>query len=241
MSADSDANRSFPSLASSSVSSVTGYTPSHLGTPCSSASIIPASSMSGMSGGVLTPIAGPMHIQSGHPRKQRDICRHWARGYCNRGTVCGFLHADPLPQHGGAQCKASGLHPHAAAFTPMSECKLAEDVGQLKSTVACKDFSVGKCMRGDKCKFTHVLTFNNMRPHYKPPTLYPQEPPHGPVYYHTTDLSSNSLDSYTNTSGFMHVNSANAYRSEPMYPEETPCTAMASVHQPYRSSYEVSS
>ncbi len=28
----------------------------------------------------------------GHPNFRSKICRHWLKGYCNRGTICNFAH-----------------------------------------------------------------------------------------------------------------------------------------------------
>ena len=64
-----------------------------------------------------------------------DVCRHWARGFCNRGVACGFAHIGP---------------------SPLIEKK--DDGKETKSLISCKDFSAGKCNRGDRCKFAHVGT-----------------------------------------------------------------------------------
>ena len=75
------------------------------------------------------------------PQKGRttDVCRHWARGFCNRGVSCGFSHTGPTP---------SG--------EPRSTGADAEQIAYNKSHVSCKDFSAGKCNRGERCKFAHI-------------------------------------------------------------------------------------
>eukprot|EP01061_Rhynchopus_euleeides_P029758 TRINITY_DN4916_c0_g1_i1.p1 TRINITY_DN4916_c0_g1~~TRINITY_DN4916_c0_g1_i1.p1 ORF type:complete len:373 (+),score=129.33 TRINITY_DN4916_c0_g1_i1:198-1316(+) len=75
--------------------------------------------------------------------KGTDVCRHWARGFCNRGLSCGFAHTGPSPSPSGE---------------PRNTGADAEQIAYNKSHVSCKDFASGKCNRGERCKFAHVGT-----------------------------------------------------------------------------------
>eukprot|EP01064_Diplonema_japonicum_P031522 TRINITY_DN5681_c0_g3_i1.p1 TRINITY_DN5681_c0_g3~~TRINITY_DN5681_c0_g3_i1.p1 ORF type:complete len:219 (+),score=50.53 TRINITY_DN5681_c0_g3_i1:23-658(+) len=86
-------------------------------------------------------VDGQEEAQQIVPRRQRDVCRHWARGYCNRGTMCGFYHTGPSPNP--ELCRKN------------SE-EVEDGYAATKSSVPCKDFQVGKCNRGEKCKFVHT-------------------------------------------------------------------------------------
>eukprot|EP01059_Diplonema_ambulator_P033223 TRINITY_DN6856_c0_g1_i2.p1 TRINITY_DN6856_c0_g1~~TRINITY_DN6856_c0_g1_i2.p1 ORF type:complete len:334 (+),score=71.52 TRINITY_DN6856_c0_g1_i2:59-1003(+) len=74
--------------------------------------------------------------------KKTDVCRHWARGFCNRGITCGFAHTGPTQsERMGSRVDENG-----------------EPYVVVKSSVPCKDFSAGKCNRGERCKFAHIGT-----------------------------------------------------------------------------------
>eukprot|EP01064_Diplonema_japonicum_P035827 TRINITY_DN7874_c0_g1_i1.p2 TRINITY_DN7874_c0_g1~~TRINITY_DN7874_c0_g1_i1.p2 ORF type:complete len:148 (+),score=22.82 TRINITY_DN7874_c0_g1_i1:50-493(+) len=74
--------------------------------------------------------------------KKTDVCRHWARGFCNRGVTCGFAHTGPTQSERNGDRLDENGEPYVV----------------VKSNVPCKDFSSGKCNRGDRCKFAHVGT-----------------------------------------------------------------------------------
>eukprot|EP01060_Flectonema_neradi_P027907 TRINITY_DN37554_c0_g1_i1.p1 TRINITY_DN37554_c0_g1~~TRINITY_DN37554_c0_g1_i1.p1 ORF type:complete len:324 (+),score=46.17 TRINITY_DN37554_c0_g1_i1:108-974(+) len=77
----------------------------------------------------------PHQTLSDDKGRKFDVCRHWARGFCNRGVACGFAHVGP---------------------SPLIEKK--DDGNEPKSLISCKDFSAGKCNRGERCKFAHIGT-----------------------------------------------------------------------------------
>lgn len=87
--------------------------------------------------------------------KTRDICRHWAKGYCAFGDDCAFPHSGPSPAPaGGGSVVVNGV---SADLIPSADELREKDLfAVVKSSVPCKDYQVAKCHRGDKCKFAHI-------------------------------------------------------------------------------------
>lgn len=89
------------------------------------------------------------------PSKARDICRHWAKGYCALGENCAFPHHGPSPAPAsGGSVVVNGLP--AEAIPSAAELRKQDLFAVVKSSVPCKDYQAAKCHRGDKCKFAHV-------------------------------------------------------------------------------------
>eukprot|EP01065_Artemidia_motanka_P051141 TRINITY_DN8923_c0_g1_i1.p1 TRINITY_DN8923_c0_g1~~TRINITY_DN8923_c0_g1_i1.p1 ORF type:complete len:470 (+),score=136.08 TRINITY_DN8923_c0_g1_i1:63-1412(+) len=88
----------------------------------------------------------------------REICRHWARGYCAMGDSCAFPHVGPSPAPVGGSGAVVVRGVSVDDIPSQDELREKDMFIVVKSSVPCKDYQAGKCHRGDKCKFAHVGT-----------------------------------------------------------------------------------
>eukprot|EP00756_Hemistasia_phaeocysticola_P021359 Hpha_TRINITY_DN15770_c6_g12::TRINITY_DN15770_c6_g12_i1::g.41398::m.41398 len=88
----------------------------------------------------------------------KNICRHWAKGYCNRGQSCHFSHAGPSPNR--VLCPDAGaplvVNSAGGSLPTDEELKRGDKFIVVKSTLPCKDYAAGECYRGDHCRFAHI-------------------------------------------------------------------------------------
>jgi len=88
----------------------------------------------------------------------KNICRHWAKGYCNRGQNCHFSHAGPSPNM--VLCPDAGaplvVNSTGGSLPTDDELKRGDKFIVVKSTLPCKDYAAGECFRGDLCRFAHI-------------------------------------------------------------------------------------
>jgi len=88
----------------------------------------------------------------------KNICRHWAKGYCNRGQNCHFSHAGPSPNR--VLCPDAGaplvVNSSGGSLPTDDELKRGDKFIVVKSTLPCKDYAAGECFRGDLCRFAHI-------------------------------------------------------------------------------------
>jgi len=74
-------------------------------------------------------------------RKSTTTCRHWNRGFCRLGEMCGFSHSGPQGVSAGvADVKAGGA---------------AGGASKAKAAVGCRHWGRGHCMMGSNCRFAH--------------------------------------------------------------------------------------
>ena len=97
-------------------------------------------------------------------------CRHWARGYCERGTDCKFAHTGNAGDHFECRYYARGncLRGTMCDFKHserQDRCDLKlvrqhleatqTNPPQPKHEALCRHFLKGVCALGEVCRFTH--------------------------------------------------------------------------------------
>eukprot|EP00930_Biecheleria_cincta_P102819 TRINITY_DN9464_c0_g2_i1.p1 TRINITY_DN9464_c0_g2~~TRINITY_DN9464_c0_g2_i1.p1 ORF type:complete len:588 (-),score=118.92 TRINITY_DN9464_c0_g2_i1:117-1799(-) len=87
-------------------------------------------------------------------------CRHFARGYCERGDACGFLH-DPGLQGsmpggcGGAGMMGWGADSMKRSLPDNGSWNQPEKKYKPYKVVPCRHWAKGFCQMGDECGFAH--------------------------------------------------------------------------------------
>ena len=87
---------------------------------------------------------GAIHIVTVQQKVQRprDLCRHWAKGYCNRGTQCGFSHEGPSPakDHGRRNSSTGSVQSAASGSSGGSDTSLGSSFLYSPQEAPCAPF-----------------------------------------------------------------------------------------------------
>lgn len=102
----------------------------------------------GPTGGNRTSAANSAPLGNANNRN-REPCRNFARGLCNRGSSCRYDHSAQPQGQGGATrpYNTSAARPYNTSATRPNN---------TSSQIACKDYQKGACTRGQGCRFAHI-------------------------------------------------------------------------------------
>jgi len=75
-----------------------------------------------------------------------EVCKNFAAGHCEQGSVCQFMHITPPDGINPRKPCPGRTEPSAAP--PLSKPSLSFEV--------CKQFAAGHCEKGNLCRFMHV-------------------------------------------------------------------------------------
>lgn len=98
-----------------------------------------------------------------------EICRDFARGRCNFGNDCRFVHTDPRITGPGPD--ENSRFPHSLDDEPGEEQPRDDEARELPQPPArlpheiCRDFLRGRCKFGSSCRFSHTNPLDASSPY----------------------------------------------------------------------------
>lgn len=96
------------------------------------------------SGQSLTLVTQQLHSNKNY---RQTVCRHWLRGLCMKGDMCGFLH----------QFDKSKM-PVCRFFAKFGECREVDCPFKHSETDIkdCNMYNLGFCIHGNQCRYRHI-------------------------------------------------------------------------------------
>lgn len=99
------------------------------------------------------PLLKGVPISPSHPMFRSRECKFHLAGYCHQGEACSFLHTGPAGQGEAFENLSS-----PGNLGNESIQRDDDSGGNYLHTRPCRWYSSGKCVRGDACNFSHIIT-----------------------------------------------------------------------------------
>eukprot|EP00249_Psilotum_nudum_P018908 c27014_g1_i1 orf=264-2606(+) len=117
---------------------------SNAGQAPSSASAAP--SVGGFSSAITSATGAQKGPQGGRRQFKQTVCRHWLRGLCMKGDVCGYLH-----QYDKARM------PMCRFYASFGECRETDCIYKHtnEDIKECNMYKLGFCPNGPDCRYRH--------------------------------------------------------------------------------------